>query len=63
MTREEASELARAFEFASECIQYYVRVSSYHDCNDCGKTEECAHVPNPGEQTRINCPLWKNKND
>lgn len=37
---------------------YYERISSLPDCNDCGKKHSCSVVPRPGENTRINCPLW-----
>ena len=34
------------------------QVMKLHDCNDCD-AESCAYKPQPGEHTRINCPLWR----
>lgn len=34
---------------------------SYHDCNSCAKRDSCEYVPQLGDQTRANCPLWKEK--
>lgn len=31
------------------------------DCNDCGKSDTCPHVPKWGGIVRINCPLWRAK--
>ena len=58
--REEAKDFAKQLRFASECIEFYLRVTSYNDCNTCGD-RECQYKPWPGEQTRINCPLWRAK--
>ena len=33
------------------------RVKACHDCNDCGRPV-CEYFPDPGQTTRINCPLW-----
>lgn len=33
------------------------------DCHDCGITESCKYLPNPGEFVRINCPLWKERKE
>ena len=63
MERYEAEQFARALNYAADCIRYYERVTSYHDCNDCGKKKTCRHVPRLGELTRINCPLWVSKDD
>lgn len=35
---------------------YYDRVASLPDCNDCGRGA-CEYKPRWGEQVRINCPL------
>lgn len=43
------------------CISYYNRISALPDCNTCGRQTTCGHCPEPGEQTRINCPLWEGK--
>lgn len=42
------------------CHIVYKRVKACHDCNDCGNYG-CGYDPDPGETTRINCPLWKGK--
>ena len=42
------------------CHIVYKRVKACHDCNDCGNYG-CGYDPDPGETTRINCPLWKEK--
>lgn len=34
------------------------QVQRLHDCNDCG-AENCQYKPQPGQHTRINCPLWR----
>lgn len=33
------------------------------DCYNCGITESCKYLPNPGEFVRINCPLWKERKE
>ena len=33
-----------------------------HHCNDCGN-RECGHAPDPGQQIRFNCPLWRANNE
>jgi hypothetical protein len=55
----DAEEFARMLHHAADCISYYHRVSSYHDCNDCGANPECKYLPQWGGMTRINCPLWR----
>ena len=42
------------------CHIVYNRVKACHDCNDCGRSP-CEYMPDPGETTRINCPLWESK--
>lgn len=34
-------------------------VSTYNDCNNCGKRMSCEYMPKLGQITRINCPLWR----
>ena len=41
------------------CKIHSEAVSRLPDCNTCGKYRECPHVPQIGEQTRINCHLWE----
>ena len=57
MTKEQKA-LIRLLYHAADCIQYYDRVSRLPDCNDCGKNPGCKYLPKPGEQVRINCPLY-----
>lgn len=47
--------------YAVDCIRYTEQISALHDCNDCGDMRNCKYCPKPGEFTRINCPLWKEK--
>ena len=54
----DAKKLAQDLSFAAKCIRYYLRRSKLHDCNDCGKYK-CQYAPKPGEDVRINCPLWE----
>ena len=60
---EDMREFARQLRYAADCIDYYQRTSSYNDCNNCGKTMYCEHLPKVGEQTRINCPLWAERKE
>lgn len=55
-------ECARMMYHAADCINYYIRVTSYPDCNSCGRIT-CQYKPKPGQQTRINCPLWLSRWD
>ena len=57
----DAKDCARMLRYAADCIDYYLRVKSYPDCNTCGIRKECQYCPDLGEQTRINCPLYKGK--
>lgn len=41
------------------CLAVYRRVMACPDCNTCAKKYRCGYCPRPGEQTRINCPLWE----
>ena len=43
-------------------IDYIDRNARLHDCNDCWD-HDCKYKPAVGEPTRLNCPLWKGKND
>lgn len=45
-----------------DAINYMERISKLHDCNDCGIKMQCKYLPEYGDQTRINCPLWKEEN-
>lgn len=42
-----------------DAINYMERISSLHDCNDCGRKMKCEYLPAYGDHTRINCPLWQ----
>lgn len=50
-------------QLCKECSykEYYARVASQNDCNDCGISRNCPHVPRAGKIVRINCPLWRPK--
>ena len=54
----DAEDFARLLIHAGECIMYFHNVSSYDDCNNCGK-KDCKYKPEPGQMVRINCPLWE----
>ena len=58
--RADAEEFAKQLRFAADCVNYYLRMSSLNDCNTCGD-RDCKYKPWPGEQVRINCPLWKGR--
>ena len=61
MNRDEKSKKAiEMMYFIIDCIQYYQRISTLKDCNNCGR-KECEFMPKPGETVRINCPLWEDK--
>ena len=58
---QDAREFADMLHYVANCVEYYQRVNSYDDCNNCGIRNKCAYCPRPGEQVRINCPLWQDK--
>lgn len=39
-------------------VSYAEQVAGLPNCNDCG-VHGCEYMPNPGQHARINCPLWK----
>jgi PHP family Zn ribbon phosphoesterase len=39
------------------------RIGALPNCNDCGNRDTCEYVPKPGEIARINCPLWRAKQE
>lgn len=45
---------------AADAIRLNERLLRMHDCNDCGRPG-CKYIPDPGQPTRINCPLWEEK--
>ena len=55
---QDAVDFARMLRYVADCVSYYQRVSSYNDCNNCGR-KECEYKPEWGEQVRIHCPLWE----
>ena len=59
LTLEDGEKFADMLSYAAECIKFCQRAILSHDCNDCGAIKECQYAPGWGEQTRINCPLWK----
>lgn len=44
-----------------DLLNYADRIASLPDCNDCGAKRTCMYCPEIGQQVRINCPLWKPK--
>ncbi|MCB6569493.1 hypothetical protein LI142_08265 [Eubacterium limosum] len=52
----------RLYELDSLRMRYEER-KTMTDCYDCGITESCKYLPNPGEFVRINCPLWKERKE
>ncbi len=36
----------------------YEQIIALPDCNSCAIKETCRYTPEPGQATRINCPLW-----
>lgn len=42
---------------------YYDQVAHLPSCNNCGKAQSCEYCPKPGEVARINCPLWRAKEE
>lgn len=46
-----------------DAINFMERISGLPDCNDCGKKCKCEYEPMVGQYTRINCPLWKPKEE
>jgi hypothetical protein len=39
------------------------QVGNLPNCNDCGAAKTCEYIPEPGDWTRINCPLWRKKEE
>ena len=39
----------------------YRRLTDLPNCNCCGIKNTCTYCPEPGENVRINCPLWEEK--
>jgi len=39
------------------------KINALHNCNDCAAVSSCPHRPPQGELVRINCPLWRAKED
>ena len=46
---------------AFDALMYMDHMQKQHDCNDCALGKDCAMVPRPGMQTRINCYHWEGK--
>lgn len=49
----------------AECGHLYhsKEVAALPNCNDCGSLRACRYAPKPGEMARINCPLWRAKEE
>lgn len=48
--------LMRAAEFVAS-------VESWHNCNDCGRTDLCAVMPKWGKPAVYNCPFWIDRSE
>ena len=57
----DTEDFVRMLYHVADCVRAYKRIISYPDCNTCSKKSSCKYCPKVGEQTRINCPLWKGK--
>lgn len=55
----DTEDFVRMLYHVADCVRAYKHIVSYPDCNTCGDRKNCKYLPKPGEQTRINCPLWK----
>jgi hypothetical protein len=42
---------------------YAEQMTKQHDCNDCGAAKSCEYMPQIGQTVRVNCPLWKPKEE
>jgi hypothetical protein len=58
ISNEDKQTMAEMLRYMADCIQYCDRLSFMNDCNNCGRTRECAYLPKWGEDVRINCPHW-----
>lgn len=56
----DAEDFASMLLYVVNCIKYTQRVSSYNNCNNCGK-KDCEYKPAWGEPVRIRCPLWESQ--
>ena len=41
-----------------DIIDYFERMTSLPDCNNCQAKDKCSFIPEPGQYVRVNCPLW-----
>ena len=56
-------DFARLLISAADYIRHSIDVSSYNNCNNCGAKLNCKYLPEWGAMTRINCPLWVDKQE
>lgn len=56
-------DFARLLISVADHIRHSISVSSYNNCNNCGVKLQCKYLPEWGQMTRINCPLWKQKGE
>lgn len=42
---------------------YTEQMTKQHDCNDCGAAKSCEYMPQIGQPVRVNCPLWRDKEE
>lgn len=43
--------------------QHSDMVAALNNCNDCGNIKGCEYAPEIGATARINCPLWRAKEE
>ena len=58
---EDTKDFIRILYHVADSLMAFQRIKSYPDCNTCDKKTTCQYRPKPGEQTRINCPLWEGR--
>ncbi len=44
-----------------DCLRLLRDIENTGDCNNCGKTKQCMHLPKVGGMVRYNCPFYKEK--
>lgn len=54
-----AEELAKTLIYLADCVRLAESISTQPCCNSCGSLKECEYRPDWGDNTRINCPLWR----
>ena len=55
--------LAGAMHYAADMISYAERIMQLPTCNECVRKRECQYLPDWGAMVRINCPLYRGKDE